>query len=89
MIKRVKLQQFAEKMDKILDEKFEKYQDGYKFVDISELLESLNKQLKNIEPSNSETTIINASINRKNRRTLYHVANYCYLISNRLGYGKW
>jgi len=89
MIKRIKLKQFANEMEEILDEKFDKYQDGWKFAKISELLESLNKQLKSIKPSNSESSIINASINRRNQRILRHAGNYCFLISCRLGYGEW
>jgi len=83
------VKKFAEEMEKILDEKSEKYQDGWKLANISELLESLNKQLKKIRFSDYENSIINANINKRNQRTLHHVANYCLLICNRLGYGKW
>jgi len=89
MVKKEELQQFAEEMEKILDEKFEKYQDGWKFAEISKLLDSLRFQLETIEPSDYEDSIVNRNINKRNRRTLLHVANYCFLISNRLGYGKW
>ena len=84
-----RLQKFVEEMENILDEKSEKYQDGWKFAKINKLLESLKKQLKTIEPSAYENSNINRRINKRNRRILLHIANYCFLVSERLGYGEW
>lgn len=79
MGKKEKLEEFTELMEKILDEKTEKYKG--KISTIATLRENMHKQAKGI------STIISSRIgwdHEEVKRKLVHVANFAYLIYNML-----
>jgi len=71
----VKLAEFRNEMMEILKEKFDKYQNTWKYVDIDYLLFKLKKQLNRIDINDNHRYI---------QKRLLNVANYCYFIYERL-----
>ena len=59
-------------------EKLSKYKDTWKTVSIGELKTKMDKQVGKLS---------NTSDKEKARRTLLHIANYCFFLYNRLGDG--
>jgi len=81
MIKNKELEKFAEEMEKVLDEKFEKYQDGWKVANISELRTKMNEQIKNI------SNIIMAGVGfdkEEVKRKIVHAVNYGFFLYTKL-----
>lgn len=72
----LKLTEFRNEMLKILTKKFDKHQDSWKYVDIEYLIIKLKEQLKRIYLDNNH--------NESNKKRLLHIANYCYLIYQKL-----
>lgn len=71
------IEKFQNEMITILNDKFNKYKDTWKTVKFHKLYENLDFQIdklfKNISLTNQEL-----------KRTLIHIANYCYFIYIRL-----
>ena len=67
---------FAEEMDKVLDEKFDKYQDSWKEVDLASLKIKLDAQVSEY--------MFKEYLQEDSKRTLVHIANYCLFILTRL-----
>ena len=81
MIEGKELLEFATEMIKILNEKSEKYQDDFKNTTIGVLRERMNEQIKDI----SKAVCGNILWDRvKVKRKLYHIANYCFLLCNKI-----
>jgi len=70
---------FAEEMEKILDEKFEKYQDSWKDEDLDSLVRYLNEQVRKLNK-----LLLKRIINKKDLRRLVHIANQCLILFTRL-----
>lgn len=67
---------FAEEMDKVLNEKFEKYQDSWKETDLALLRTKLDAQVSEF--------MFQEYLQEDSKRTLVHIANYCLFILTRL-----
>jgi len=68
--------EYAKEMDKILDEKFEEFQDSWKKVDLYVLKNSLNEQF--------EKLIISDNNVKEAMKTLLHLGNYGAFLYARL-----
>ena len=80
MFIRNELKEFMERMEVILEEKFDKYQDSWKTVPTGELRARINEQMKAI------SVIIMSGVDFDKKevgRKLAHVANYCMFIEYR------
>jgi len=76
MIQNKELGKFAKAMEKILNEKEEKYNDMWTICELKELMEKLQDQVD---------SIVKLDINEHlAMRRLIHIANYCYFLYNRL-----
>ena len=73
------IKKFAEEMEKIIDEKFEKYQDGWEEAQLYDLKHSLNEQFEKL----AVNPYIPNSF-KKTKRNLIHIANYCLFIFTKL-----
>ena len=74
---------FVVEMVKVLDEKFEKYQDSWKDTNSGDIRAKLKEQvedLNNIITSNTEFK--KPGYEEKVRRILIHIANYCCFLFN-------
>ena len=77
------VKKFAEEMEKILDEKFDKYQNGWKDEEFYRLRLSLNDQLDNLVVY--ETNNIDYKKEKaRAKRILTHIANYCLFIFTKI-----
>lgn len=79
--KKEKLEEFTKGMERILDEKTEELGDSWKTSTLGELREELHKQAKSL------SVLISGKIDwdrERAKRILTHVANFAYLIYNRL-----
>ena len=71
------IDEFGYEMEDILLEKLSKYKDTWKTVSINTLISDMNEQIKKLP-----TIFLDK---KKTRRTLLHIANYCFFLYNRLG----
>jgi len=76
------IRKFAEEMEKILDEKFEKYQDRWKETELYGLKDRLNYQFDKLVIFND--MINNPKNKEETKRVLLHISNICLLIFTRL-----
>lgn len=67
---------FAKKIEKMLDEKFDKYQDLWKEEDLALLKAKLNAQVSEY--------MFQEYLQEDSERTLVHIAVYCLFILTRL-----
>ncbi len=72
------VKKFAEEMEKVLDEKFEKYQDSWKDENLSELKKSLDKQKRKLTLAFDNNYYYKDK--EETKRTLINIANYCLFI---------
>ena len=68
--------EFVLEMEKILTEKFEKYQNTWQTCNLGTLIGKLHEQVNQL--------VILKEDNKKAKRTLLHIANYCYFLYIRL-----
>jgi len=76
--KKEKLEEFTELMEKILDEKTEKYKDSYKTSTLGDLRAKIHSQLRTL------VLVKDGELKERAKRKLIHIANFAYLIYNRL-----
>lgn len=84
MIEGKELLEFATEMIKVLNEKTEKYHNDFKNTTISILRNRMNEQTKDI----SKIIVGNILWDKdKVKRKLHHIANYCFLLCNKIDEG--
>ncbi len=75
MTQNKELKEFIDEMIKILEEKRPKYQDTWETIPFSTLRAKMDKQIENLSQITTK---------RKYRRSLTHIAIYCYFLRNRM-----
>lgn len=76
MVKNEMLEKFAEQMEEILEEKSKQYQDFWRTCNLGTLAGKLKAQVRKL--------VFFKNYKSRAKRTLIHIANYCYFIYNRL-----
>ena len=78
MIEGKELLEFATEMIKVLNEKTEKYKGDWETTHVNTLLKCIEDQLEKLKDP-----ILNDGIPYRKRRLL-HIANFCFLLYNKL-----
>ena len=80
------LDKFVKEMIKVLDEKYEKYQDSWKDTNSGDLRAKLKEQVENLNNIiTSNTEFKKPGYEEKVRRILIHIANYCCFLYDKFG----